>query len=369
MIYDRRDQDLLRLAGAYQWLPFEALGAFDTLAPLRREIELLSNLGLLTIARSRQYLWLTPQGYERLSEWGCPYTPATKRPYAGSAALRRRLEAGSILFTCLAAGITPASQVDELGGEPTFLPAFLLRSGDGNLMNAASCAGFGHWGGTAYLIQYAGEESRGLYLTNELSHLHKLSSVFDRRLTAPNAMLLAGGSYAKLHRLLTDRTPSSRHGKQGFVDYWAAYDRLDIPVHLLSCDDVGALQLSIMAQPDYRARLAWASFGERWTATDDAIPAADGHVEGRPLVIAVDMDLRRIRRVYDAAVHQKRPEILVAALDAQMMGLILSVLPKEGNVSPLGIGPQVLETAFGKGFSARPDPNPAAGPEGALVYV
>ena len=81
------------------------------------------------------------------------------------------------------------------------------------------------------------------------------------------------------------------------------------------------------------------------------------------------MDLRRIRRVYDAAVHQKRPEILVAALDAQMMGLILSVLPKEGNVSPLGIGPQVLETAFGKGFSARPDPNPAAGPEGALVYV
>lgn len=252
MIYDRRDQDLLRLAGTYQWLPFEALGAFDSLAPLRREIELLSSLGLLTIARSRQYLWLSPQGYERLSEWGCPYTPATKRPYAGSAALRRRLEAGCILFTCLAAGITPAGQVDGLGGEPTFLPAFLLRSGDGNLMNAASCVGFGHWGGTAYLIQYAGEESRGLYLTNELSHLHKLASVFDRRLTAPTAMLLAGESYTGLYRLLTDRTPSPRHGKQGFVDYWAAYDRLDLPIHLLSCDDVGALQLSIMAQPDHR---------------------------------------------------------------------------------------------------------------------
>lgn len=60
----------------------------------------------------------------------------------------------------------------------------------------------------------------------------------------------------------------------------------------------------------------------------------------------------------------------MAALDAQMKGLILSVLPKETNVSPLGIGPQVLETAFGKGFLfPRPDPNPAAGPEGALLYV
>ena len=370
MLFDRRDLDLLRLAGAYQWLPYESLPPSGLADGLRREAELLARLGLVTISKSRRYFMLSPQGYELLSSYGYACSPGAKRPYAGSVTLRRRLEAGAILLTCLAAGIAPAGQVDDLSGEPTFLPAFLLRSGVGNLMNAASCAGFGHWGGTAYLIQYVGEESRGLYLANELSHLHKLSSVFDRRLTAPTAMLLAGQSYEEIYRLLTDRKPSPRHGKQGFVDYWAAYDRVDLPVHLLACNDAGAMQLSVMAQPDHRVRIARAAFGGRWTAVDDAIPGADGHVEGSPLVIAIDMDLRRIRRVCEAAAQQERPEVMVAALDAQMKGLLLSVLSREVNVRALRIGPQVLEAAFGKGFSlTQPDPNPAAGPEGALLYV
>ena len=93
-------------------------------------------------------------------------------------------------------------------------------------------------------------------------------------------------------------------------------------------------------------------------------------MEGSPLVIAIDMDLRRVRRVCEAAGRQGRPEVMVAALDVQMKGLLLSVLPKDGSVRALRIGPQVLEAAFGKDFSfTQPDPNPAAGPEGALLYV
>ena len=74
----------------------------------------------------------------------------TKRPYAQSSALRRRLEVGTVLLTCLGAGIEPAyDKVDRLKRQPVFLPAFALRGGDGNLMNAASCVGFGHWGNHA----------------------------------------------------------------------------------------------------------------------------------------------------------------------------------------------------------------------------
>ena len=66
---------------------------------------------------------------------------------------------GTVLLTCLGAGIEPAyDKVDRLKRQPVFLPAFALRGGDGNLMNAASCVGFGHWGNHAYLLQYVSRQ-------------------------------------------------------------------------------------------------------------------------------------------------------------------------------------------------------------------
>ena len=81
------------------------------------------------------------------------------------------------------------------------------------------------------------------------------------------------------------------------MDYSQAYPRLGIPACLLSCDDTGALQLAIMRQTDYRAQIAQAAFGARWSPEDSRIPEADGQVDGNPLVIAVDMDLRRLGRM------------------------------------------------------------------------
>lgn len=373
MIFDRRDIELMRLAGVYQWLPYEALCGVESLWPIRREMELLSQTGIMTVSRSRQYVFLSPQGYEALNLWGYSYLPKAKRPYAGSPALRRRLETARIMFTCLAAGIgVTALETDDLAGEPVFLPAFALRIGDGNLMNAASCAGFGHWGGTGYLIYYAGVESPGMYLSNELRHLHNLASVFDQRLNTPEAVILAGESYGSVYELLRNKTPSLRHGKHGFVDFWDAYERLDLPLQLVSCDDIGAMQLAVMRQSDYRARIARAAFGARWVPVDETIPDADGHVEGCPLVVAVDMDLRRILRVCSAAQAQGRREAMVAALPGQMSGLLLSILPRGSGVQPLRIGRPVLENAFGNAIRLEKpdtDPGPATDELGVLRYV
>ena len=155
MLYDRRDFGLLRLAGAYQWLPLAPLRALSPLKQLFHEAELLASLGLLAFSRSGEYLTLTPEGYRLLSSFDLHYQPPSKRPYSQSPALRRRLEVGAILLTCLGAGIEPAlDKVERLKRQPVFLPAFALRAGDGNLMNAAGCAGFGHWGGAAYMVQY-----------------------------------------------------------------------------------------------------------------------------------------------------------------------------------------------------------------------
>lgn len=281
-------------------------------------------------------------------------------PYAQSPALRRRLEVGTILLTCIGAGIEPAfGKVEHLKRQPVFFPAFALRNAGGNLMNAAGCAGFGHWGSTAYMTLYVSAQNTGFVMTNELGHLHNLASVFSETLDTPQALILAGENYQSVYEVLTKKTLSKRHGKKGFVDYSEAYQKLSIPACIVSCDNTGVMQLAVMRQTDYRARIAQAAFGARWDSKDDGIPEADGHVDGNPLVIAVDMDLRRLDRVCTAAVRQGRKEIMVAALEGQMSGLLLSILPKNAPVRPLRINAQVLSVAFG-GDCKTGDPWPDA---------
>lgn len=124
------------------------------------------------------------------------------------------------------------------------------------------------------------------------------------------------------------------------MDYSEAYQKLSIPACIVSCDNTGVMQLAVMRQTDYRARIAQAAFGARWDSKDDGIPEADGHVDGNPLVIAVDMDLRRLDRVCTAAVRQGRKEIMVAALEGQMSGLLLSILPKTRRSDPYASTPR-----------------------------
>ena len=284
------------------------------------------------------------------------------------------------LLSRLNAEIQGRPGTDPFYGAPTVVVVLAdgetynwMRDGSlvmGNLMNAASCVGFGHWGNHAYLLQYVSRQNPGFFMNNELSHLYNLASVFSERLDTPQALLLAGESYRSIYEMLSNQTPSGRNGKKGFTDYSQAYPRLGIPVSLVSCDDTGAMQLAIMRQMDYRTRIAQAAFGARWKPEDDRLPEADGHVDGNPLVIAVDMDLRRLERVCRDACQQGRREILVAALEGQMSGLLLDQFPRRAPVRALRINTQVLAAAFGENFSAGdPWPNEPLRWKGGLIHV
>ena len=144
----------------------------------------LASLGLLAFSRSGEYLTLTPEGYRLLSSFDLHYQPPSTRPYSQSPA---------------------------------------LRVGAGNLMNAAGCAGFGHWGDAAYMVQYVCEAYPGFFMNNKLAHLHNLSSVFSERLDTPQVILFAGDSYRSVYEVLTRKTQSARNGKKGFADYSQAY--------------------------------------------------------------------------------------------------------------------------------------------------
>jgi hypothetical protein len=240
--------------------------------------------------------------------------------------------------------------VFALRSQPSFLPAFALRTGT-NLMNAATCAGFGHWGNRAYMLQYVSPENGGMVLTNELAHLHNLASVFDETLSTPSALIFAGESYARIYEQLKAAVPTARHGKKGFLDFWHVYRKADLPIYLLACNETGARQLALMRQGNYAAKIARAAFGDRWTPRDPAIPEADGCVDGSPLLIAADMDLRRAVRVQTLARQQRRQELMLAALPEQLREIYAPLLPGDGATTLLAIEKPVLQAAFGKEFS------------------
>jgi len=349
---DSRDIELLRLTGKFRWLPFDVLGKFGFIN-LPETVGMLSKLGYISISRNKRYFMPAQKGLDMLSGLGYAFDTATNRAYSGSITLRRRLDAASIMLTALRAGIdTLRDDVDSLKDQPVFLPSFAFRSASANPMSNSTCAGFGHWGNKAYMLHYISPESNGMFLMNELKTFHNLSSVFSTRLDEPEAMVFAGGSYTQVYEQITQKAQSKNHGIRGFADFADVYKRVDLPIHLLSCDEAGAVQLALMRQPAYNARLAHTAFGNRWVPRDEQIPEADGLIDGdRTLLIAADMDIRRAGRVVEDAKRLGKKGVALVAFKEQLEGLLMHLFPRNTHLVHLQIKQPVLDAAFGKGFS------------------
>ncbi|MCL2202163.1 MAG: hypothetical protein FWB75_09380 [Oscillospiraceae bacterium] len=352
MKLDRRDIELLRLAVMYRHLPvdlFEALG-FDSVAD---EVRLLTAAGIVKTSRDKKYIRPAPQTYELLQKYGYSCgSIQTDKPYSKASSLHRRLETSSIMLTALRAGIsTLPADVDALAQQPMFYPSFEFRGSESNLMNAANCAAFGNWGNVGYMLQFISANSFGMYLTNELRHLHNLSSIFSSTLKTPLAMIFAGISYTNIYVQLHSTQHSPRHGKNGFHDFWDVYQKTEMPIHLLSCDETGATQLALMRQTDHKPRIAKAALGKDWTAQNNQIPEADGCVGATPLIIAADMDVRRVLKVCDKARNLGQQEVMLAALESQVEEFYPRVLPHDGLVTFLSIDQALIDEAFGGDFS------------------
>lgn len=63
-------------------------------------------------------------------------------------------------------------------------------------------------------------------------------------------MIFAGGSYKQVYKQVKAQLLSKRHGVRGFADFADVYKHTELPIHLLSCDETGAMQLAFMRQLD-----------------------------------------------------------------------------------------------------------------------
>lgn len=133
------------------------------------------------------------------------------------------------------------------------------------------------------------------------------------------AFIFSGETYADI---LAELDASEPGADTKLITYGTAYRCLQLPVHLLSCDDTGAVQLQIMAVPDYRQKLTRAALKSQYQPSEN--PAWDALFQGMPFVMAADMDLRRLDDAVEKARQEGYPQIALAALEGQAETVLFS---------------------------------------------
>lgn len=310
MIFSVRDMELMKLL---YWcgniLPSSLSEIFDE--------ETVGNLlaaGLIHTHKNSGSYSLTKKGALCLLDTGYPdRAPLSYRKNL----IERRLRISDIVLTGYQARLNLFIDIEnQTAKQPTlFLPS-LSRGKERNIWGSSRVAALLRLGDCccgAYSVY------PGVGRLNLEDEEKTLSACAARSQSKRTAFIFTGDTYRSILTEL-ERADSSNDGR--LISYREAWQKALPPVHLLPHGDTGALQLRIMAQPDYRRRLAQAGLGQGYASPPPELPHCDGMLRGLPFVIAVDMELRRLDTALEEARQAGFPELAAVALREQVRGVL-----------------------------------------------
>lgn len=307
MIFTQRDITVLRLLCWCQYVWDKDLNGVAT----DTELYNLMALGLVKRHEKSGALILTGKGHEFLQDLiGAEYfKPAMSyHDYA----IQRRLRLSGLAITAYRGGVEIFKTApEELSLAPTLFLSTVTRGRGSNPWGSTRVAAIAHLGNTFYAMHYVCPGIGKVALIDELSAFSNQTARFRN---AERAFIFAGDSYRDVLTEL-ERPPDKEDAK--LLSYGGVYRCLQLPVHLLSCDDTGAVQLQIMAVPDYRTRLTKAALKSQYHPPPPDIPEWDAIFQDAPFVLAADMNLRRMDAAIRAAHAQGHRQIAMAALEGQ----------------------------------------------------
>lgn len=312
MLFSERDIDALRLACWCQYIQPEWLLGIVT----ETELQNLIGLGFLKTHEKSGALILTSKGLLFLQTVFHSSLPVLAQSYH-KAAIQRRLRQFTLALTAYRGGVNIfTTSPEELFKAPSlFLPTITRGHGTnpwGNVRVAAiTCLG-----DLLCAMHYVCPRIGKLALADELTAFSNQTAQFRNM---KRAFIFAGETYADILAELDTSEPKT---DTKLITYGTAYRCLQLPVHLLSCDDTGAVQLQIMAVPDYRRRLTKAALKAQYQPSSS--PAWDALFQGMPFVMAADMDLRRLDDAVEKARQEGRSQIAIAALEGQAEAVLFS---------------------------------------------
>ncbi len=224
--------------------------------------------------------------------------------------IQRRLRLSRMVLTAYQGKVNPfAATMADLAKPPALFLSALTRDRGANPWGSTRIAAIAHLRDLFCAIHYVCPGIGKLALTDELNAFTNQTARFrDTR----RAFLFAGESCGNI---LTELEASEPRTDTKLISYGAAYRCLQFPVHLLSCDGTGAVQLQIMSVPDYRRKLTRAALKGQYQPPEN--PAWDALFQGMPFIMAADMDLRRLDAAVSIARQKGHPQIAVAGLKGQ----------------------------------------------------
>ena len=307
VILSQRDVDILKLLCWCQFIQPRDLKSLATEAERKN----LMGMGLVRRHEKSGALLLTSKGQLLLEHLLDGAVPQTTRAYHPPL-IERRIRVSRLVMTAYHGGVNPFTfGPEELDGPASlFLPAITRRKG-ANPWGSTRVAAIARLGDSLYAMHYVCPGIGKVALMDELAAFSNQTARFR---DMGRAFLFAGSSYKSVLSEL-GRPPERKDAK--LLTYGGAYRCLQLPVHLLSCDATGAVQLQIMAVPDYRARLTKAALKNQYRPPPEDVPEWDAIFQGAPFLLAADMDLRRINAAIKAARARGFPQIAMAALEGQ----------------------------------------------------
>ena len=313
MIFTTRDIDLLRLLRWCRYIDPDDLKMFD-----EKTITNLKGIKMIRAQRSSKYLFLTGTGSEFLESVFADIPARMPISYKTQDALRRARIAKIALLSYSAGLNVFTNGLTCLEYDASYFLPTLMRSNSANPWSNSRIAALLRLGGTLYAAHYVCPGIGDLLLTDELNAFNNNTSQIKN---VRRAFFFAGRSYADVLAEL-GAAPADKPGR--YVSYADAYRQLPLPVHLLSCDETGAMQLRLMAMPDYRQKLTRAALQAKYVPAPSEVPAWDALFDGKPFVMAADMDLRRIDAAIGAAKERGLGQIVMVALKPQVETVLKS---------------------------------------------
>ena len=334
-MFSQSDIDILRLICWCQFVKPESLNGLPT--PVEQD-NLLS-MGLIQFHEKSGAFTLTRKGRSVLQR--ILRLPDLTKSYHKDA-VDRRLRLTNLALTAYKGDINIFTTApEELSDSPTLFLSAITRGRGANPWGSTRVAAIAHLGALFCAVHYVCLGIGKLALTDELAAFSNQTARFPG---AKRAFIFTGGSYKDiLTELETDTQADSK-----LISYGGAYQCLQLPVHLLSCDDTGAVQLQIMAQPDYRTRLARAALKEEYQPPPLDVPVWDAIYRDRPLVIAADMDLRRLDAAIQAARGRGIKKIAVAALEGQARAVLIPRCQSTGHARVFALTNEVISAVTGR---------------------
>lgn len=337
MIFSQQDIDILRLIRWCQFIMPEDVNVLTA----ETEVRNLVALGLIRQHERSGALIMSKKGVLLLQTFFTEEAPHYPPSYH-TAIIQRRLHLSKLVLTAYRGNVDIFLDRNELlNNTPSMFLSTLTRERGANPWGSTRVAAIAHLGDLFCAVHYVCPGIGKLSLTDELTAFSNQTAQFPG---SKRAFLFAGESYKDiLAELEADTQTDSK-----LISYGGRYRCLQLPVHLLSCDDTGAVQLQIMAQPDYRTRLARAALKEEYQPPPLDVPVWDAIYRDRPLVIAADMDLRRLDAAIQAARGRGIKKITVAALEGQARTVLIPRCQSTGHARVFALTNEVISAVTGR---------------------